>query len=42
MILLYILLIIVVLMFKQQTKTLLDAIIKLIIALSNAIVNGVK
>lgn len=40
--LLYILLIVVVLMFKQQTKQLLDALIKLIIAISNSIVNGIK
>lgn len=30
------------LLFKQQTKQLLEALIKLIIALSNAIVNGMK
>ena len=30
------------LLFKQQAKQLLEALVKLVIALSNAIVNGMK
>ena len=39
---LYILLIFVVVLFKTQVKSLLEAIIKLVIALSNALVTSMK
>lgn len=42
MAILYILLILAMLLFKQQAKQLLAAVIQLLVALSNAIVNGMK
>lgn len=42
MTLLYIIVIIAMLFFRTQARQLLDAIVKLLIALSNAVVNGIK
>lgn len=42
MTLLYILIILMMIFFKTQARALLEAVIKLIVAISNAIVNGMK
>lgn len=42
MALLYVLLIFIVVLFKTQMKQLLEAVVKLLVALSNALVNSMK